>query len=120
MHKLSIKRVYKKPEKADGFRILVDRLWPRGVSKSEAAVDLWLKDVAPSTDLRVWFNHEPEKFKDFSKKYTLELKHNPAVHEIEKELQKHNVTLIYAAKDPNINHAAVLCKFITDSLKKCL
>ena len=73
---IKIKRVYEKPDKTDGFRILVDRLWPRGLTKEKAAADLWLKEIAPSTELRKWFNHEPEKWKEFIKKYQLELKEN--------------------------------------------
>lgn len=71
---LKIKRVYEKPEKADGFRVLVDRLWPRGLTKEKVAADLWLKDIAPSTELRKWFSHDPDKWSEFRKKYLLELK----------------------------------------------
>ena len=66
---IKIKRVYEKPDEKDGFRILVDRLWPRGLTKEKAAVDLWLKDIAPSTELRKWFNHDPDKWKEFKKRY---------------------------------------------------
>ena len=69
---IKLKRVYEMPEKNDGFRILVDRLWPRGLTKEKAALDLWLKDIAPTTELRKWFNHEPEKWKEFIKKYWIE------------------------------------------------
>ncbi len=112
MYDLKIKRIYEQPEKLDGYRILVDRLWPRGVSKEDAHLDLWLKEVSPSPDLRKWFNHEPEKFNEFSKKYIQELKHNDAVSQITDKLKNHNVTLLYAAKDPKINHAIVLKNFI--------
>ncbi len=116
MNNLQIKRIYEKPLKTDGCRILVDRLWPRGEAKTDAHIDLWLKDAAPSTDLRKWFNHEPEKFKDFSKKYTEELKHNSAVNQIIDILKNKNVSLIYAAKDEHINHAVVLRDFILKKL----
>lgn len=116
MHKLMIKRIYEAPSKDDGFRILVDRLWPRGVSKAEAHLDLWLKDIAPSPNLRIWFNHEADKFKEFSKKYDEELKNNPAVNVVTDELKKSDVTLLYAAKSPEINHAIVLQHFIQNKL----
>ncbi len=110
---LQIKRVYESPAKSDGVRILVDRLWPRGLTKEKAAVDLWLKEVAPSTELRKWFHHEPEKFKEFSKKYTRELIDNSATLLLKRALDEHKiVTLVYGAKDPQINHAAVLRKFL--------
>lgn len=115
MYKLKIKRIYEQPQKLDGYRILVDRLWPRGVSKDDAHLDLWLKDVAPSSDLRKWFNHEPEKFNQFSEKYTQELKHNDTVFQIIDKLKNNNVTLLYAAKDPKINHAIVLQNFICNN-----
>ena len=105
MNNLQIKRIYEKPLKTDGCRILVDRLWPRGEAKTDAHIDL-----------RKWFNHEPEKFKDFSKKYTEELKHNSAVNQIIDILKNKNVSLIYAAKDEHINHAVVLRDFILKKL----
>ena len=74
MEHIQIKRVYEPPAKTDGFRVLVDRVWPRGLSKSDAAVDLWMKDVAPSTELRKWFNHEPARWKVFQEKYRAELR----------------------------------------------
>ena len=116
MNNLQIKRIYEKTSKTDGCRILIDRLWPRGETKTDAHIDLWLKDAAPSTDLRKWFNHEPEKFKDFSKKYTEELKHNSAVNQIIDILKNKNVSLIYAAKDEHINHAVGLSDFILKKL----
>ncbi len=113
MGELKIKRIYEEPQKEDGIRILVDRLWPRGVSKKEAELDFWLKDVAPDSDLRKWFNHEPEKFKEFSKLYTKELEaETDKLEEIKAMLKHKNVTLLYGAKDPEINHAVVLKKFI--------
>lgn len=105
---MKIKRVYEKPEKDDGTRILVDRLWPRGLTKEKAAVDLWLKDIAPSTALRKWFNHDPEKWKEFITKYQQELKNNEEpVAILKRELDK-EVTLLYASKDEQHNEALVL------------
>lgn len=107
--KIQIKRVYEKPDPKDGFRILVDRLWPRGLTKEKAAVDLWLKDVAPSTELRKWFGHDPEKWKEFQKKYLKELKENKeAVDTLKEHLKKGTVTLLYAAKDEAHNEAEML------------
>ena len=111
---IKIKRVYEKPDKKDGFRILVDRLWPRGVTKERAALDLWLKEIAPTTELRKWFNHDPEKWKDFIKKYRVELKENKeAVSLLKDYLAKGVVTLLYAAKDEVHNEAQVIIDFIS-------
>jgi uncharacterized protein YeaO (DUF488 family) len=110
---LKIKRIYDEPSKTDGKRVLVDRLWPRGVSKQRAALDLWLKDVAPSPGLREWFGHKPERFKEFGLKYDEELSKNPAVDELRKLIADNKqVTLLYAAKDPEVNHALVLQRFL--------
>jgi len=79
---IGIKRIYDNPEKKDGFRILVDRLWPRGLSKEKAKVDLWLKEIAPSDKLRKWFSHDPKKWDDFKKKYKLELRDKPEIEKI--------------------------------------
>jgi uncharacterized protein YeaO (DUF488 family) len=106
---IKIKRVYEKPDEKDGFRILVDRLWPRGLTKEKAAVDLWLKDIAPSTELRKWFNHDPDKWKEFKKRYLNELKENKDVVAVLKDhLRQKTVTLLYAAKDNDHNEALVL------------
>lgn len=105
---ISLKRAYETAEKSDGTRVLVDRIWPRGVTKDEADIDLWAKDVAPSTQLRKWFGHDPEKWSEFQKKYRSELKGNPALSEIKKLTRKGHVTLIYAAKDELHNQALVL------------
>ena len=111
---LKIKRVYEKPDARDGFRILVDRLWPRGMTKEKAAVDLWLKEVAPSTELRKWFYHDPEKWKEFQKKYREELKNNPeAVSSLKGQAKKGTVTLLYGAKDQIHNEALVLKDFVS-------
>jgi uncharacterized protein YeaO (DUF488 family) len=104
-----IKRVYEKPEKEDGFRILVDRLWPRGLTKEKAKVDLWLKEIAPSTELRKWFAHDREKWEEFKKRYLSELKKNKEpVAQLKEKIKEGNVTLIYAAKDETHNEAQVL------------
>lgn len=107
---VAIKRVYEPPSPKDGTRILVDGLWPRGVSKARAALDGWNKDVAPSPALRKWFDHRPERFKEFTKRYRAELAHNPAV--VELRAFKGKVTLLYGARDPAINHAVVLAKVL--------
>ena len=106
---MKIKRVYEKPEKEDGFRILVDRLWPRGLTKEKASIDLWLKEIAPSTELRKWFGHDPEKWEEFKKRYLLELKENEEpMDRLREQMKKENVTLVYAARDETHNEAIVL------------
>nr|WP_321292312.1 DUF488 family protein [uncultured Trichococcus sp.] len=113
---LKMKRIYESPAETDGFRILVDRLWPRGVKKEAAQLDAWLKDSAPSPDLRKWFDHDPEKFAAFKERYEEELLTNPStvavVAEILKQLAETDVTLVYAARDPEINHVVVLRDFV--------
>lgn len=106
---MKIKRVYEAPSSQDGKRILVDRLWPRGLTKEKASVDLWLKDIAPSTSLRKWFGHDPEKWEEFKKRYFDELKNNKEqVSLLKDEMKKGTVTLIYGAKDETHNEAVVL------------
>ena len=107
--KIQIKRVYEKPSDEDGMRILVDRLWPRGLTKEKAGVDLWLKDIAPSTELRKWFAHDPKKWSEFRKRYLQELKANYEQVSILKERLKNGaVTLVYGARDQENNEAHVL------------
>ena len=107
--KIEIKRVYEKPSERDGMRILVDRLWPRGLTKEKAAIDLWLKEIAPTTELRKWFAHDPKKWIEFKKKYLQELKENKEQISIIKErLKQGPVTLVYAARDEEYNEAQVL------------
>lgn len=108
MPSLSVKRVYEEPSPRDGMRILVDRLWPRGLTKEKAAVDLWLKEIAPSPTLRTWFDHREDRFDAFADKYRHELEHNPAVAELRALVKKRKVTLVYGARDTAINHAVVL------------
>ena len=103
-----LKRAYEPPSKDDGERILVDRLWPRGVAKVKAQIGLWLKDVAPSTELRQWFGHDPEKWPEFKKRYRTELKNNPAWSELKSLARQGDLTLVYAAKDQLHNEAVVL------------
>lgn len=105
---ISLKRAYEPAAKTDGMRILVDRLWPRGITKSKANIDLWVKDLAPSTELRKWFGHDPEKWAEFQTKYRAELKGNPALSEIKALSHQENITLVYAAKDELHNQALVL------------
>jgi uncharacterized protein YeaO (DUF488 family) len=112
MH-VKIKRVYEKPDKADGARILVDRLWPRGLTKAKARVHLWLKDIAPSAELRKWFGHDPDKWVEFKKRYHAELKKNGAqVALLKEEIKKGVVTLVYGAKDEEHNEAVVLARLV--------
>jgi uncharacterized protein YeaO (DUF488 family) len=106
---IQIKRVYATPEAADGKRILVDRLWPRGLTKERARVDLWLKDVAPSTELRKWFGHDPAKWVEFNRRYRVELtKNREAFSFLKAEVAGGPVTLVYSAKDEKHNEAVVL------------
>jgi uncharacterized protein YeaO (DUF488 family) len=110
-----LKRAYDHPAKTDGQRILVDRLWPRGLAKAKAQIDLWLKDVAPSTELRQWFGHDPEKWPEFKKRYRAELKSNPALSDLQARSRQGNITLIYAARDQLHNEAAVLKQILDRS-----
>ena len=105
---VAIKRIYEPAVPADGTRILVDRLWPRGVSKARAKLALWMKEIAPSPKLRVWFGHRPERFSEFGRRYKRELTGNPALGELRTLARRERVTLLYGAHDPKINHAAVL------------
>jgi len=106
---VQLKRVYEKPSRDDGLRILVDRLWPRGLTKERAAVDLWLKDVAPSTELRQWFGHDPAKWKQFEKRYRTELREaKDALKLLKQKCKAQVVTLVYGARDEEHNEALVL------------
>ena len=113
MSHVNIKRVYEEPKKNDGKRILVDRLWPRGLRKAEVKVDLWLKEIAPSTALRKWFSHEPSKWEEFKKRYSVELeKKYEQISLLEREVSEGKVTLVYGAKDREHNGAVVLREFL--------
>jgi len=112
---VKIKRIYEPYLPDDGYRILIDRLWPRGIKKEGAHIDIWLKEIAPSTALRKWFNHEPEKWEEFRRKYHDELNVSKAFSELTSNLRKHKtITLLYAAKEEKLNHAIVLQQFIND------
>lgn len=111
---IRIKRIYDEPSPDDGLRILVDRLWPRGMTKERAKVDLWMKGVSPSTELRVWFGHDPEKWAEFRKRYRAELAGSAELDELRSLVREHSgrgkqgVTLLYGAKVTDNNHAIVL------------
>lgn len=106
---IRLKRVYEPASRTDGLRVLVDRLWPRGLTKERAAVKLWLKDLAPSAELRKWFGHDPAKWRQFQTRYRKELREKKDDLDLLKEKsQEHTVTLVYGAKDESHNHAIVL------------
>ncbi len=108
-----LKRAYEVPESGDGFRVLVDRLWPRGVSKDSARIDLWLKEIAPSAVLRKWFGHDPLKWTEFRKRYFRELDNNPgAVDQLRDHARRGLVTLVYGAKDREHNDAVALKEYL--------
>jgi uncharacterized protein YeaO (DUF488 family) len=110
---VQLKRVYDDADASDGFRVLVDRLWPRGVTKERAAVDLWLKDVAPSPELRTEWHHSPGRFDEFAERYRAELAGNPATTQLRELIAAHpTVTLLYGSKDQESNHARVLEEFL--------
>jgi uncharacterized protein YeaO (DUF488 family) len=111
--RLRLKRVYEPPSDTDGMRILVDRLWPRGLSKAEAKIDFWAKAVAPSAELRRWYGHEREKWPEFQGKYIIELQNNPeAVHELIAKIGNGNATLLFGSKETSLNNAAVLKDYL--------
>jgi uncharacterized protein YeaO (DUF488 family) len=111
---IHVKRIYDDAEDTDGARVLVDRVWPRGVSKDRAALDLWCREAAPSTDLRTWFHRDvPGRFARFADRYAAELADNPAVDELRRLAAEHDVlTLLYAAKDTERNNAVVLAGYL--------
>ncbi len=116
---LKLERIYTKPVDLDGYRILVDRLWPRGISKVNAHLDEWLKAIGPSTALRQWFNHDPEKYPEFAKRYVAELDANPItpafIQTVATQLETTNVILLYGAKDEQHNQAVVLLTYLKQS-----
>lgn len=113
--RVSIKRAYDRPDAADGERVLVDRLWPRGVKKESAEIDRWLKDVAPSPELRKWWQHDPQRMDEFAARYRAELAENPAVDELREMLERTRpVTLVYGAKDERVNHARILAEYLEE------
>lgn len=111
--RIRTKRVYDPPAASDGRRILVDRLWARGLSKAKARIDFWAKSIAPSTQLRKWYGHDPEKWRDFRKRYHAELDANPAgVAELRAHLGRGTVTLLYSSKETRLNNAAALKEYL--------
>jgi uncharacterized protein YeaO (DUF488 family) len=112
---IKIKRIYAPPAEDDGFRILVDRLWPRGLTKEKAKVDLWLKEIAPSDQLRKWYAHDPKKWGEFRKKYFMELDlKKELANQIIQKTKKQDVTLLYSSKEENINNAVALKEYIIE------
>lgn len=115
---IKIKRIYDPYEPGDGWRILVDHIWPRGISKERAHLDQWDKELAPSSELRIWFNHIPEKFSEFSKSYRDELDTNPKAQELIEQIlskaKENQVTLLYAARDTEHNEAVVLRDYLNE------
>jgi uncharacterized protein YeaO (DUF488 family) len=107
---IKIKRIYEKPQPTDGLRILVDRLWPRGISKNDAKIDLWLKEIAPSNELRKWYNHDPKKWKSFQEKYQKELSQKEDSISLITKLNNENkyITLLYSSKEEKLNNAVAL------------
>jgi uncharacterized protein YeaO (DUF488 family) len=113
MTDIRIKRVYEPAAPADGARVLVDRIWPRGMTREDAHIDAWIKEIAPSSALRRWFGHDPEKWPEFRARYSAELKKNPAIGELwEMAAKKKTITLLYGAKDSLHNNAVVLRDFL--------
>ena len=111
--RIKLKRIYDNPEATDGVRVLVERLWPRGLSKEKAKVDIWLKDLAPSTELRKWFAHDPEKWEEFTKLYYTELQQkNRLLKDTFKNKQKENITFVYASKEEEFNNAVALKNYV--------
>ncbi|MCH2450773.1 MAG: DUF488 domain-containing protein [Gracilimonas sp.] len=112
---IQIKRIYEDASEKDGYRVLVDRLWPRGVSKEAAQLDEWNKKISPSPELRKWFDHDPEKFEEFKKRYKTELAdREDVIDELFENADDHKLTLLYAAKDETHNHAIVLKEFLNE------
>ncbi len=120
MAEIKIRRAYEEKGKDDGYRVLVDRLWPRGIKKEDLTYSWWAKDIAPSDELRESFNHDKDKFNNFKKSYKKELENNEIKAEfldkIKTQLKKHNVTLVYGAKDKEHNQAVVLKEWIKEKL----
>jgi len=111
--RIKLKRAYEAPVKQDGFRVLVDRLWPRGVKKEEARIDLWLKEIAPSAELRRWFQHDPEKWEEFKRRFFTELgAKDEILKPVRDELKKGIVTLVYASKEERYNNAVALKEYL--------
>lgn len=116
---IRIKRVYEEPEEVDGRRIFVDRLWARGLSKEKAKVDIWAKEIAPSTELRRWYGHDPNKWTEFKSRYAAELDAHPGqVEEILKEVRAGIVTFLYSSKEEHLNNAVALQEYIESMVQR--
>jgi len=114
---IQVKRIYESPSPDDGYRILVDRLWPRGIKKDHANIDLWLKEIAPSDSLRKWFNHEPEKWEEFKRRYSKELEEKQdLVGQVVQQSKKGKVTFLFSAKDETHNNAVALREYLLELL----
>lgn len=110
---VQLKRAYEPAEAADGHRVLIDRIWPRGVSKEEARLDEWARELAPTTELRKWFGHDPERFDEFRRRYTAELAaHEEKVRELRRRAREGTLTLVYGARDTEHNDAVVLAEIL--------
>ena len=111
---IAVKRIYEPAAPEDGYRVLVDRIWPRGLSKERAAVDEWLKEVAPTTELRRWFDHVPERWPEFRKRYAAELEsHEDALTPLRKRARRGKITLLFGAKEERYNNAVALKAFLS-------
>lgn len=111
---LGIKRIYEKPDITDGQRMLVDRLWPRGVKKSTSNIDIWLKEIGPSDELRKWFSHEPEKWEEFKLRYRKELEGSKVFLDLLKTLKESDITFVYSSKDTEHNNAVALAEIVKE------
>jgi uncharacterized protein YeaO (DUF488 family) len=116
---IRLRRAYEKPGRADGFRVLVDRLWPRGIRKENLPLDAWLKEVAPSAELRRWFDHDPEKWPEFKRRFAAELNDRPegrqALEELQKRSRQERITLVYGARETRYNNAAALKELLEEA-----
>lgn len=119
MMSIHLKRAYDKSAKSDGQRILVDRLWPRGVSKNQAQIHLWLKDIAPGNSLRKWFNHDPDKWREFKARYFRELAtHAEVLQELATKARAGRITLVFAAKNEEFNNAVAIKEYLDKRLRR--
>lgn len=115
---INLKRAYEPPAASDGCRVLVDRIWPRGIARDDLQIDVWLKDLAPSADLRKWFGHDPQKWPEFKKRYARELEQRPdALEQLVERAKAGRVTLVFAARDTQHNNAAALKEYLERRLR---
>jgi|SRR5579862_6627115 len=115
---VQMKRAYDRPLRADGYRVLIDRIWPRGVSKDEARLDEWARELAPSSELRLWFGHDSAKFEEFRRRYRDELaEHEEKLHELRARARQGTLTLVYAARDTEHNDAVVLAELLREGTR---